>query len=85
LGHNESLAYEPWPAYDAALLAEALVEIPVQVNGKLRGKVRVPAKSEQSQAEAAARNDPAIASHLEGKTVVKVVFVADRLLNFVVK
>ncbi len=85
LGHQESLAYEPWPVYDAALLAEALAEIPVQVNGRLRGKVRVPAKSDQAAVETAARNDPAIAAHLEGKTIVKVVFVADRLLNFVVK
>jgi leucyl-tRNA synthetase len=85
LGHPASLAYEPWPAYDAALLVEALAEIPVQVNGKLRGKVRVPSKSDQATVEAAAHNDPAVAAHLEGKTVVKVVFVADRLLNFVVK
>jgi leucyl-tRNA synthetase len=66
-------------------LAEALAEIPVQVNGRLRGKVRVPAKSDQAAVEAAARTDPAIAAHLEGKAIVKVVFVADRLLNFVVK
>ena len=85
LGHDASLAYEPWPVYDAALLAEASAEIPVQVNGRLRGKVRVPAKSDQAAVEAAARHDPAIAAHLEGKSIVKVVFVADRLLNFVVK
>jgi leucyl-tRNA synthetase len=85
LGHKESLAYEPWPVYDAALLTEALVDIPVQVNGKLRGKIQVPPKSDQAAVEAAARKDPAIAAHLEGKTVVKVVFVPDRLLNFVVK
>jgi leucyl-tRNA synthetase len=85
LGHAATLAYEPWPVYDAALITESTAEIPVQVNGKLRGKVRVAAGADQATVEAAARSDAAVAAHLAGKTVVKVVFVADRLLNFVVK
>jgi leucyl-tRNA synthetase len=85
LGHATSLAYEPWPAFDEALLTESLVEIPVQVNGKLRGKVRVPTGADQATVEAAARADAAVAAHLAGKTVVKVIFVADRLFNFVVR
>ncbi len=85
LGHATSLAYEPWPTFDEALLTESLVEIPVQVNGKLRGKVRVPTGADQATVEAAARADAAVAAQLAGKTVVKIVFVADRLLNFIVR
>jgi leucyl-tRNA synthetase len=59
--------------------------VPVQINGKLRGKVTVPAKSDQATVEAAARSEEAIASQLEGKTVVKVVYVPERMVNFVVK
>ena len=43
LGHDETLAYEPWPKYDPALLKADEIEVPVQINGKLRGKVTVPA------------------------------------------
>ena len=85
LGHEKSLSAEPWPRFDDALLVEAVVEIPVQVNGKLRGKVKVPAGATQEEVEKAARNDPAVAAHLTGKTVVKVVFISGRLLNFVVR
>jgi len=85
LGHRESLAYESWPAFRAELLVEDEVEIPVQVNGKLRGKVKIPAKGDQPTAEAAAREDANVSEFLAGKQVVKVVFVPGRLLNFVVK
>ena len=47
LGHATTLAYEPWPAYDDSLLVESTIEIPVQVNGKLRGKITVPAAADQ--------------------------------------
>jgi leucyl-tRNA synthetase len=61
------------------------VEIPVQINGKLRGKVKIPAGSDEQAARGAAQADAKVAEHLAGKQVVKVVFVADRLLNLVVK
>ena len=85
LGHEKSLAYEPWPKYDPKLLVESDVEIPVQVNGKLRAKVRVPTKADQETAERIGRADPKVTEHLTGRQVVKVVYVADRLLNFVIK
>jgi leucyl-tRNA synthetase len=85
LGHGSSLAYEPWPAFDESLIAESQIEIPVQVNGKLRGKVLVPVGSDQAAVEKAARADASVAAYLTGKTVVKVIYVAGRLLNFVVK
>jgi leucyl-tRNA synthetase len=85
LGHVKTLAYEPWPAFDAAILVETEVEIPVQVNGKVRGKIRIPAGADQATAQAVATSDAKIAENLSGKQVVKVIYVPDRLLNFVVK
>ena len=85
LGHRKSLAYAAWPDYDEAKIAEASVEVPVQVNGKLRAKVRVSADADAAGLEAAARADATVAGHLEGKSVVKVIAVPGRMINFVVK
>jgi leucyl-tRNA synthetase len=85
LGHENTLAYEPWPQYDAALLEDAEVEVAVQVNGKVRGKVLVPKAADQATVEAAARAVAAVAQNLEGKTVAKVFYVPGRLLSFSVK
>jgi leucyl-tRNA synthetase len=84
LGHEQTLAYHPWPAYDPALLKHDRVEVPVQVNGKLRGRIVVAADSDATQTERAAREDPKIAALLDGKTIRKVVVVPGKLVNFVV-
>ena len=84
LGHEKTLAYEPWPGYDPALLKDDEVEVPVQVNGKLRGRVVVPADADGAAIEAAAGEDERIAALLEGKTIRKVVVVPGKLVNFVV-
>ncbi|MGA2702678.1 MAG: leucine--tRNA ligase [Isosphaeraceae bacterium] len=84
LGHDQTLAYEPWPAFDPALLKDEEIEVPVQVNSKLRGRVVVPADADGPQLEAAARGDERIATLLEGKTIRKVVVVPGKLVNFVV-
>jgi len=85
LGHSETMAYEPWPTYDPALLVEDTVEVPVQFNGKVRSKIVVPANSDAVALEAAARADEVVQKNLDGKTVVKVVAVPGRMVNFVVK
>jgi leucyl-tRNA synthetase len=85
LGHTKTLAYEPWPTYDDALTKDSEVEIPVQILGKLRGKVVVPAGSDQATITAAARADERIASLLVGKEIVKTIVVPGKLVNFVVK
>jgi leucyl-tRNA synthetase len=85
LGHDRTLAYEPWPQFDPAQLREDTVEIPVQVGGKLRGRVRVAAGSDAATLEAAARAEEHVAKLLAGKTVMKVIVVPGRLVNFVVK
>lgn len=85
LGHSSTLAYAPWPKHDEQYLVENEIEIPVQINGKLRGKVKIPAKADQATMEAAAITDAAVAAQLEGKTIVKTVVVPGKMVNFVVK
>ena len=85
LGHDKTLAYEPWPAYDPAALVEDDVEIPVQVMGKLRGRIRVPLAATPAEMEAAAKACADVVKFLEGKTIVKVVAVPKRMVNFVVR
>lgn len=85
LGHETSLAYEPWPQYDEALTREATIEVPVQVGKKIRAKIVVPADATESQLEEAARAHEKVASMLEGQRVVKVIIVPGRLVNFVVQ
>jgi leucyl-tRNA synthetase len=85
LGHDQTLTFEKWPESDPALLKDQQVEIPVQVNGKLRARIVVAADADGAQIEGIAREDPKIAPLLQGKTVRKVVVVPGKLLNFVVE
>jgi leucyl-tRNA synthetase len=85
LGHKETLAYEPWPAYDPEMLKEDSVEVPVQVNGKLKAKVVVPSGLDAKGLEAAVMADAAVQSLLQGKTIKKVIVPArGGLVNVVV-
>lgn len=84
LGHSRTLAYEPWPEYEAELVQEETVTISIQVNGKLRGTLTVPAGMEQDTVVQQAREVQGVQRHLEGKTVRKEIFVPDRIVNFVV-
>jgi leucyl-tRNA synthetase len=85
LGHANTLAYEPWPKYDPAMLVESTVEIPVQVNGKLRVVVSLPKDSDKEAVIAAAKAEARVSSQLEGKQVVKEIFVPGKMLNLIVK
>jgi leucyl-tRNA synthetase len=85
LGHAETLAYEPWPKFDQALARDDTIEVPVQINGKVRSKLSVPADTDGKALEAAARADTRIAELLTGKQVIKAVVVPGRLVNFVIK
>jgi leucyl-tRNA synthetase len=85
LGHEKTLAYEPWPTFDEAALREETIEIPVQINGKLRGRIAVPTEADKAALEKAARAEPKIAELLAGKTVVKAIVVPGRMVNFVIK
>ncbi len=85
LGHAQTLAYEPWPEFDEALLKEDTIDVPVQVNGKLRGRIVVAADADRAALETAARADKKIADLLAGKTVAKVIVVPGKMVNFVIK
>ncbi len=84
LGHEATLAYEPFPEADPAWLVDDTVEIPVQVNGKVRGRVTVAADADRDALEAAARGDDKVAALLAAATIRKVVVVPGKLVNFVV-
>ena len=83
LGHDRSLAWAPFPVADERWLVEDTVQVAVQVNGKVRAQVSVPADADAAALEAAARADEKIAGYLDGATVRRVVAVPGRLVNFV--
>jgi leucyl-tRNA synthetase len=85
LGHGQSLAYEPFPQYDQAMLAQETIELPVQVNGKLRGRIQAPCDATQEQVLEIALAEPKIAAALAGKTILKKIVVPGRMVNLVVK
>jgi leucyl-tRNA synthetase len=85
LGHAESVAHEPWPEFDPALAKEDTIEVPVQVNGKVRSRITVPADADKATLEAAAKADPRIVEYTAGKQIVNVIVVPGRLVNIVVK
>ena len=83
-GRSVPLVNQPWPTFDPALVVDEMLPYAVQVNGKLRGEVRVPAASGEAEVRAAAEADERVKASLAGKQLRKVVFVPRRLINFVV-
>ncbi|MER3423794.1 MAG: leucine--tRNA ligase, partial [Nitrospiraceae bacterium] len=84
MGQSPSVANQPWPQYDPALVLSERLTIPIQVNGKLRSKIEVPADWGQEQIVAHARQDLKLQEWLQGKAPRKVIYVPQKLLNFVV-
>ena len=84
LRHTDTLAYEPWPKADPALLKADTIEVPVQVNGKLRSRLTVPADSDEKALEAAALADEKVRNFISGKQVKKVIVVKGKLVHIVV-
>jgi leucyl-tRNA synthetase len=85
LGHQKSLAYEKWPMFDAALVKDDVVEIGVQVNGKVRGAISIAVDANQETALAAAHAQEKVAQMIAGKPVAKVIYVPGKILNIIVK
>ena len=85
LGHDNTLAYEPWPSYDEALLKEDTINVAVQVNGKLRGNIEVATEADQATVLAAAKADSNVQRHTDGKTIIKEIYIPKKMVNFVVK
>ena len=84
IGHKESLAYAPWPRFDAALCEESTVTVAVQVNGKLRATLDLPKGADQAAVQAAAMADERVSRYVNGGQIRKVIHVKDKLLNLVV-
>jgi len=84
IGHPESISYAPWPVADPAMLLADTVMIAVQVNGKRRAEVEVPAQADEEAVRAAALANENVQRHLEGKTPRKVIVVKGRLVNIVI-
>jgi leucyl-tRNA synthetase len=84
LGHTNGIWTVGWPAANADLAKDDEVEVPVQVNGKLRGKLKVAVDTTQEALLKLAQAESSVAQHLDGKRVVKVVYVPNKLLNLVV-
>jgi leucyl-tRNA synthetase len=88
LGNKDGLWNAPWPVLADAqidLAKDSEVEIPVQVNGRVRATLRVPAGASEADVVVKAKSDPAVGRHLDGKRIVKTIFVPNKLLNLVVQ
>ncbi len=84
LGHEKSLAYEPWPSYDPAKTLQETVEVVFQVNGKVRSKVQVAIDTAENELEQMALSDAHVKRHVDGKRIARTVVVKNKLVNFVV-
>jgi len=84
LGNSASIAYEPWPPFDPALTQSKEKEIPIQINGKLRAKITVPADIEDNSLRELALADERIRAQVAGKEIKKVIVVPGKLVNIVV-
>jgi leucyl-tRNA synthetase len=83
--HDFSVHQQSWPKYDEALAHVKLVEIPVQVNGKMRGTIQAEIHTSESEALQTASESPEIQKHLHGKEIVRVIYVPGKILNVVIK
>src|SRR5262249_32936013 len=83
LGHAGTLAYAPWPTHDEALTRDATIEVPVQIDGKVRSRLTLPGDADGAGIEAAALADPRVKELLAGRAPKKVVVVPGRLVSIV--
>ncbi len=84
-GHTESIAYEPWPVYDEAKCVDDVIEMPIQVNGKVRNVIAIDKSASKDEILAIVKADAKIAQAIEGKTIVKEIVVPGKIINIVVK
>ena len=85
LGHTETITFEPFPEFDEQWLVDDTVEVPVQINGKVKARIDVAADALKDDLEAAALADERVAALVDGKNVVKVIAIPGRMVNLVVK
>ena len=85
LGHDQSLAYESWPQWDEAALVESTLELPVQINGKVRAKIVVPADMDKDEVLATALANERVQGFVQGKQIVKQIVVPGRMVTLAIK
>ena len=85
LVHNDSIAYEPWPTYDEKMLVSDTVQMGIQVNGKLRAKIEVAKDADDEAVKELAFQQENVKAHTDGKNIVKVIVVKNKIVNIVVK
>ncbi len=85
LGEKSELSFEPWPSFDPRLALEDKVTVAIQVMGKTRGSVEVARGTPQSEVESLAKEITAVVNQLKDRSIVKVIFVKDKIMNFVLK
>ena len=85
LNFEGSASTQPWPKYDESFLVESEIEYVVQINGKVRDRVRVPVQAEKDEIEKLVLESPKVAEAISGQTIVKVIIVPTKLVNIVVK
>ena len=85
LGHSETITFEPFPEFDEQWLVDDTVEVPVQINGKVKARIDVATDATKDDLEAAALADERVADLVAGKNVVKVIAIPGRMVNLVVK
>ena len=85
LGHDGTIAFEKWPEFDEEAVKEDTVEIGVQINGKVKGKVEIAVDEDSKTVIAKAKEIPAVAKAIEGKNIVKEIYVPGRIVNIVAK
>ena len=85
IGGEGFLSEQPWPAYDENKTVDSVIEIGVQVNGKVRGTVKISADAQKDEALQIAKNDAKVAEFLKQGAIVKEIYVPGKIINFVVK
>ena len=85
LGHSEQLAYTPWPKYDEEKTIDEMIDLPIQINGKLRANIDIKKDEEQEKIKEQVHNEEKIKAYIDGKEIVKEIYVPNKIYNIVVK
>ena len=85
LGHDKTIAYEPWPTYDESKISDDEKEIAVQVNGKVRATIKIGVDEDEESIKAKALEEENVKRHTDGKEIVKMIVIKGKIVNIVVK
>lgn len=85
LGNSQSIVFEPWPEYDEEKTKEDMIEMVIQVSGKVRAKLQIPLDSTEDLVKDLAMKQESVKKYIEGKEITKIIFIKNKLLNIVIK